>query len=102
MVEHRVDRPDADPAVLHRALEVDEEDRQPSRLVVELVVRRGACEEEHEIGVLRARDEDLLAIDDVPVASLDRGRLDPGRFRTRLGLSHAERLEPKVSFRERR
>ena len=43
--------------------------REALRLVVELLVRRRAREQQQQVGVLRAGDEDLLAVDDVAVAA---------------------------------
>ena len=47
---------------------VDEKDRQPLRLLLDLVQRRRAAEQDHQVGMLGPRDPDLLAVDPVDVA----------------------------------
>ena len=48
--------------------------------------------------MLRARDEDLLPVDDVAVAASHRRRLDARGLGAGLGLGHAERLEAQLAF----
>ena len=50
------------------AAQIDEEDRQPVGLLLHLGERRRAREQQHQIGMLHARDPHLLAVDDVAVA----------------------------------
>ena len=73
---------------------------RPLRLVLELVVRRGAREQQHQVGLLHARDEDLLAVDDVFVALLHRAGFDLRRLRAGVGLGDAEGLEPQFAARD--
>ena len=59
-------RLDVEP-VAQRRLDVDQEDRKPFALLLHLIERRGARQQEHEIGLQRPRGPDLLAVDDVVV-----------------------------------
>ena len=71
LVDHRVERFDLDLPRCDGGLHVHEEYAQSACLVLELGIRGGAREQEHQVGVLRARDEHLLAVDDVAVALPD-------------------------------
>ena len=75
VVDHVGDRPHRQP-VADRLAQVDDEDRHAFGLLLHLGERRGARQQDHQVGVLHARDPDLLAVDDVAVALLHRGRLD--------------------------
>ena len=77
--------------------EVDEEDAEAARLVRELVVGRGAGEQEHEVRVLGAGDEDLLAVDDVAVAVLAGEGLDARGLGAGVGLGDAEGLQAQLA-----
>ena len=69
----------------------------PSRLLLHLGQRRGARQQDHQVGVLHARDPDLLAVDDVAVALLHRGGLDLGRVGAGGRLGHAHRLQAQLA-----
>src|SRR5438445_216500 len=86
MVEHRLDRTHHDPLLLDRAFQVHEEDGEALRLVCELVVRRRARQKQQQVGVLRARDEDLRSVHGIAVTASGRHRLDARRLRAGLGL----------------
>src|SRR5687768_5609403 len=100
VVDHGLDRPRLDRAPC--GLDVDEEDRQPPRLVVEALVRRGAREQQHEVRLFEAARPDLLAVHDVAVASSHGHRLDARRLAPRGRLGHAEGLQPQLPRRDAR
>ena len=47
---------------------VDDEGREPVGALRRLVARRGAGEQQHQVGVFRAAGPDLLTVDDIVVA----------------------------------
>ena len=69
--------------------QVDDEDRHALGLLLHLGERRRAREQDHQVGVLDARDPDLLAVDDVAVALLHGGGLDLRRVGAGGRLGHA-------------
>ena len=68
MIHHVADRPYAHAALLG-VVQVDEKHRQAVGLLVDVGERRRAREQQHQVGVLDARDPHLLAVDDVAVAA---------------------------------
>ena len=67
VVDHVRDRPHRQ-AVADRVAQVDDEDRHAFGLLLHVGERRRAREQDHQVGVLDARDPHLLAVDDVAVA----------------------------------
>ena len=102
VVEHRPDRPDGDASIGEGSLQADYEHREALRLVLELLIRRRARQKQEEVGVLRPRDEDLLAVDDVATTFLHGGGAQSRGLRSRFGLRDPERLQPRLTLRERR
>ena len=97
MVHHGTDRIDADAGAL-RQPHVDQEHRQAVGALLDLLLRRGARQQQHQVGMLGARGPELLSVDDVVVVAFAFG----GRAqRQRVGaggrLGHAERLQPQFS-----
>src|SRR3546814_16766673 len=78
---------------LDRLAQVDDEDLEPLALLLHLVLRRGAREQQHEVAVLGAAGPHLLAAPDIVVAlAPGHGHKTPGVGAAgRLG--HAERLQ---------
>ncbi len=74
----------------------------PSDFFFTSLERRRAREQDHEIRVLDARDPDLLAVDDVAVALLHRGRPDLGRVGAGGRLGDAHRLQAQLAARDLR
>ncbi len=87
-------------AALALAAQIDEEDGEAFRLARDLRQRRGAREQQHQVGVLHARDPDLLAVDDVAVAAALGERLDFGGVRAGGGLGDGERLQAQFAGRD--
>jgi len=56
-----------------------------------------AREQDHEFRMLHARDPDLLAVDDVSVALLDRSGLDACGVGAGTGLGDAHRLQAEFA-----
>ena len=69
----------------------------PSVLFVHLVARRGAAEQQHEVGVLGSRGPDLLAVDPVVVAIEARGGPQGRGIGAAGRLGHPEGLEPQAA-----
>ena len=91
MVHHGADRPDREPGVLGLA-HVEDEDREPVGALA-FVLRRGAREQQHQVGIFRTRGPDLLAVDHVVVAVAARHRLDRRGVGAARRLGHPERLQ---------
>ena len=72
---------------------VDDEHRETTGFVVKFIVRRGAREQKHQIGLEHPGDEDLLAIDEILVAFTNSGGLKLGRLRSGVGFRNAEGLQ---------
>jgi hypothetical protein len=70
-----------------------EEYRQAVRFSIYFIKWRCPRQQQHEIGVLNARDEHLLTRDDVAVTVADRASTQAGRISSGIGLRDAERLE---------
>src|SRR5690606_12000360 len=62
-----------------------------------LIQRRRARQQQHQVGVVDPRDEDLLAVDDVVVAVAHGGRLQPSRVGAGVGLGDAEGLQAQLA-----
>src|SRR2546426_2796869 len=99
VVDHGADRADREP-LAQRGFHVDDEHRQAFGLLPHLFARRGAREEQHDVGVLGARGPDFLAVHDVAVAFLDRGRADRRGVGAGRGLGDAEGLQAQLAFRD--
>ena len=69
----------------------------PSVLLLHLVDRRRAGEQQHQVGLEHARDEHLLAVDDVAVALADRGGLELRRVGAGVRLGDAEGLQAQLA-----
>jgi hypothetical protein len=79
------------------AADVDQEHAEAVGAPLHLIGRRGAGQQQHEIGLQRARDEHLAAVDDVTVTP-PRGRgLQLGGIGARVGLGDAEGLQPQLA-----
>ena len=98
VVEHRLDRSDRDAPIGHSFPQIHDEDREPLGLVLEVLIGRGARKQQHEVGVLRARDEDLLAVHHVAVAFPDRSGPEPRRLGAGFGLGDTESLQADLPF----
>ena len=81
------------PAAFRSTMNVE----SPCVLFVQLVVGRGAGEEQHEVGLTGAGDKDLLAVDDITVALAHRRGFEAGGLRAGVGLGDAEGLEPQIA-----
>ena len=97
MIEHRLDGPDLDLAQVHGALQVHQEHAQALSFIGQLVVRRSACQQQQQIGVLGARGPHLLAINDEAVPTANGSCLQAGRFGARVGLGHAKSLKAQLT-----
>src|SRR3546814_8455515 len=75
-----------------RSAHVHEEDRQAVDLLLDLVARRGAGEQQHQVAMLGAGGPDLLSVDDIIVAVTHRGRPQCERVgaRRRFGAASSE------------
>ena len=74
----------------------------PSLRFFDLFDGRRPHQQQQEIGVFRAGDEHLLAVDDIVIALADGHRLQLRRIRSRRRLRHAERLQAKIAIGNRR
>ena len=96
VVDHRVDRSDRQTA-LFGATQIDDEGRQSIGLALAFFDRLGACQKDHEIGMLNPADPNLLAIDNIAVAIALGRRLQRCRVRAGRWLGHAEGLESQLA-----
>ncbi|MNL15323.1 hypothetical protein D3C87_1363040 [compost metagenome] len=96
MVDHVRDRLHGQ-AIADGFTQVDQEDRHAFGLFLHLGQRRGACQQDHQVGMLDPRDPDLLAVDHVLVAALDRRGLDLGGVGAGGGLGHGHRLQAQFT-----
>ena len=94
VVHHHAERPHLEPAGLP---DVDEEDREPVGLPGDVGERSRAGEQQHEVRLEDARDEDLLPVHHVAVAAPDCRRLELGGVRARVRLGHREGLQPELT-----
>ncbi len=69
---------------------------RPVGLLLHLFERRGARQQQHQVGVLHARDPHLLAVDDVAVAAAHRHRPRLRGVGAGGGLGDGERLQPQA------
>ena len=97
VVHHGADRIDGEVGAL-RQPHVDQEHRQAVGALLGLLLRRGARQQQHQIGMLGARGPDLLPVDDVMVVALAPRR---GAQRKRVGarrrLGDAEGLQAQFA-----
>ena len=100
VVHHHAQRAHVD-AVPHRA-QVDEEEREPARAVLQLLQRRRSREHQHEVRLQYAGDEDLFPVDDVGVAVADGGGPDARGVRAGLGFRDGEGLQAQLAGRDAR
>ncbi len=84
-------------AVADGLAQVDEEDRHAFGLFLHLSQRRGARQQDHQVGMLHPRDPHLLAVDHVLVTAFDRGGLDFGGVGAGGGLGDAHRLQAQFT-----
>ena len=93
VVDHGVDLLDLDTLALGR-IEVDQEHGEALGALFDLVGRRGAGEQQHQVGVQHAAGPNLLAVDDVAVVALLLGaRLELGGVGAGGRLGDAEGLQ---------
>jgi hypothetical protein len=102
VVDHHVEGRDLYLAVGDGLAQVDQEDAKAACLVRQFFIGRRAREKKHEVAVLGARDEHLLAVDHVAVTVLAREGLDPRRLRAGVRLRYAECLQPQLPRRDTR
>ncbi len=96
MIDHVADRLDVDAL----AFRFDDENGHAFGFLRNLVERGGAGEQDHQLGMLQARGPDLLAVDDVAVAFLDRDGLDLGGVGAGAGLGDAHGLQAQLAGRD--
>jgi hypothetical protein len=72
---------------------VDNEDRQSVRPLGHFLLRSGAGEQQHEVGMFGARGPDFLPTDDIMIAFAHRGGLERAGVGPAGGLGHAECLQ---------
>ena len=84
VIHHGADRIDLEavPARLH----VDQEDRETVGALLDLLARRGARQQQHQVGMFGAGGPDLLAVDDIAVVAVTRRG---GAQRQRIGARSA-------------
>src|SRR3989442_5537934 len=95
VIDHDIERLDVD--FTPRLTEIDDEDGKPLGLVVQLIVRRRAREQQHQIRFENARDEDLLSVDDILVSLPGRDRLNARGFGACVGFCHSEGLQSQLA-----
>ena len=96
VVQHGADRADGQP-LAQRLFHIDQEDRKPLGLLRHLVLRRGAGQQDHQVGMFRPAGPDLLAVHDVFVALAHRHGADRGGVGARRRLGHAESLQAQLA-----
>ena len=101
VVYHGADRADLQP-VAERLAHVHQEDGQPVGSLRHPVLGRGAREQQHEVGILRAARPDLLAVHHIAVALAHRGRAQAQRVRSAARFRDAECLEAQLARRDLR
>ena len=86
-----------EPVVLGLA-HVDDEHRQAVGALLGLFLRRGARQQDHQVGIFGAAGPDLLAVDDVAVVAVALGKgLQRGGVGAAGRLGDAERLQPQFA-----
>ncbi|MHC2539025.1 hypothetical protein ACVJMY_008594 [Bradyrhizobium diazoefficiens] len=102
VVHHGADRADLEAVVLGLA-HVDDEHRKAVGALLDLLLRRGARQQHHQVGMLGAAGPDLLAVDDVAVvAFLARKGLQRGGVGAAGRLGDAEGLQAQFAARDLR
>ena len=101
MIHHGADRADGQPVIFGCA-HVDDENRKPGGARLCRLARRGARQQQHEIGMLGARGPDLLPVDDIMIAVADGRGAQAERIGARGRLGHAEGLQAQLAARDRR
>src|SRR6266550_6507015 len=96
-VEHGPDRRPFDPL---RFPEVDEEEAETVRSLRALFEGRRPRDEDHQIALLDAGDENLVASDPVPIALALRNGRDASQVAARVGLGQGEALHAKIAAGE--
>ena len=97
VVHHGADRPDGE-ALAQRLAHVDQEDRQALGALLGLLARRGARQQQHQVGMLGAAGPHLLAVHDVgAVVLLHRRRAQRQRVGAAGRLGDAERLQAQLA-----
>ena len=96
MIDHIEDGPDHH-ARLHRLFHIDQKDRQALRFLLHLRQRRGPRQQDHQIGMLNAADENLLPVNHVAVATSDGGGFDFGGIGAGGGLGHRHALQAQLT-----
>ena len=97
VVHHGADRPDGQPVALG-ALHVDDEHGQSIGALRDLIRRRGARQQQHQVGMFGAAGPDLLAVDDVIVIAVAlREGLQRGGIGAAGRLGDAEGLQPQFA-----
>ncbi len=84
-------------------LHVHDEDRQAVGALFRLLLRRGARQEDHQVGIFGAAGPDFLAVDDIAVIAFAfREGLQRRGIGAAGGLGDAERLQPQLAARDLR
>ena len=96
MVDHVGDRAHRQ-AMADRVAQVDDEHRHALTLLLHIGQWRGARQQDHQVGMLDARDPDLLAVDNIAAVFLDRQGLDLGGVGAGGRLGHAHRLQAQFA-----
>src|SRR5882757_2323592 len=98
MIHHRADRTNRE-ALSLRLTHVENKDGEPVGLLRNLVARRSARQQQHEVRVFSARRPNLLSIDNITVAAPLGEGLDRACISAAGRLCHPERLQAKLSRR---
>ena len=77
--------------------EIDQEHRQPVAAPLHLIHRRGARQQQHHVGIQRARGPHLLPGHQIGIAVAHRACLQLRGVRSGGRLGHAERLQPDAA-----
>src|SRR5690606_7458448 len=84
-------------ALANRLSQINDEDRHAFRFLLDLGQWRGARQQNHEIGMLHARDPDLLAVHHVTPVFLYGRRLQPRSIGAGGRLGDRHRLDPELA-----
>ncbi|KFB70344.1 MAG: hypothetical protein AW09_004570 [Candidatus Accumulibacter phosphatis] len=101
VVDHVGDRSHRE-TVADGVMQVDDEDRHPFGFPFHLGERCGACQQDHQIRVLHARNPDLLTIDQITAILPFGGSPDLRRIGTGARLGHRHRLDAEFPGGNRR